>query len=574
MTSYSTSDPRKEPVAVIGAGIAGLITAYTLLRDGFVDVQVLTRDTQVGGVWAADRVYPGLYLNNVHGEYRLSPLEMPPPAAGGPLRGRLSGAEVSRYFKRFADTFIKDKIQLGKDVQQIRRHPSGEGWQLDIRDINSGRQETKDYARIVLCTGGCSQPKIPDALKPSAAAAVGFKGPVIHTSEFAERIHEVLESVPPAQQVPDADAPSVIVVGGGKSAQDACAYLAGEGRRVTLVCHNLDAFLASRTPLPAFIRKSRFLSAISPHIHLRTGIERFLHGTWVGKHVTRLIWYGLIESSFRAANIPADSPLRNTVPAFWHVRLNDEGVPRPNGFHALALAGKIDVITPGHVARFGEDGKSVVLDDGRTLAASAVIVATGYTSSWNKLFDEKTLVELGMGPQPTTAETMAHHWNYTTLSDPPTPHPDTLRWSSGLYRGLVPARNIMRRDLAVNGTGLSINNGYTSEVVSHWISSYFLGDNMHMPQTTEAAIAATEREAAWLKQRYPQVPTALNPSYTAFLAFMAWPQYTDDLLKDMGLRVMRSGGNALSWPFKVIDLDELKTLKEERDARRAASEAA
>ncbi|KAI0371492.1 FAD/NAD(P)-binding domain-containing protein [Pilatotrama ljubarskyi] len=570
MTSNTSSDPRKGSVVVIGAGITGLITAYTLLRDGFVDVQVLTRDTQTGGVWAADRVYPGLYLNNVHGEYRLSPLEMPPPVAGGPLRGRLSGAEVSRYFNTFADTFLKDKIQLGKDVQQIRRHPSGEGWQLDIRDVVSGRQETRDYARIVLCTGGCSNPKIPDTLKPSAAAAVGFKGPVIHTAEFAAKIHDVLESAPPAQQASEQNAPSVIVVGGGKSAQDACAYLAGEGRKVTLVCHNLDAFLASPTPLPAFVRKSRFLSVISPHIHLRTGLERFLHTTWLGKHVTRFIWYALTESSFRAANVPPGSPLRNTVSAFWHVRLNDEGVPRQNGFHALALAGKIDVITPAHVARFGEDGKSVVLDDGRSFAASAVVVATGYTSSWQELFDGRTLTELGLDPQPASPETSAYKWEYTTLSDPPATHPDTKRWSSGLYRGLVPAKNITRRDLAVNGTGLSINNGYTSEVVSHWISSYFLGDEMRLPETTDAAISATEREAAWLKQRYPQVPTALNPSYTAFLTFMAWPQYSDDLLEDMGLRVMRSGGNALNWPFKVVDLDELKTLKEERDARRGA----
>ena len=39
----------------------------------------------------------------------------------------------------------------------------------------------------------------------------------------------------------------------------------------------------------------------------------------------------------------------------------------------------------------------------------------------------------------------------------------------------------------------------------------------------------------------------------------------------MGLRVMRSGGNWLTWPFKVVDLKELSTLKEERDARRAGA---
>ena len=49
-------------VGIIGAGAAGLITAKTLLDDGF-EVLVITRDASVGGVWCKDRVYPGLHLN-------------------------------------------------------------------------------------------------------------------------------------------------------------------------------------------------------------------------------------------------------------------------------------------------------------------------------------------------------------------------------------------------------------------------------------------------------------------------------------------------------------------------------
>lgn len=49
-------------VGIIGAGAAGLITAHVLLQDGF-NVQVITRDMSVGGVWAQQRVYPGLTIN-------------------------------------------------------------------------------------------------------------------------------------------------------------------------------------------------------------------------------------------------------------------------------------------------------------------------------------------------------------------------------------------------------------------------------------------------------------------------------------------------------------------------------
>lgn len=50
----------------------------------------------------------------------------------------------------------------------------------------------------------------------------------------------------------------------------------------------------------------------------------------------------------------------------------------------------------------------------------------------------------------------------------------------------------------------------------------------------------------------------------------SWPQAMDTLLEDMGLPIMRSGGNWLTWPFKVIDLKEIERLTEEREAKRAA----
>lgn len=43
----------------------------------------------------------------------------------------------------------------------------------------------------------------------------------------------------------------------------------------------------------------------------------------------------------------------------------------------------------------------------------------------------------------------------------------------------------------------------------------------------------------------------------------------DELLADMGLRTMRSGGNWLTWPFKVMDLQEIEGLHEERLEKRA-----
>ncbi|OJT15472.1 hypothetical protein TRAPUB_7343 [Trametes pubescens] len=583
-----TSDPRSEPVAIVGSGVAGLITAYTLLRDGFTDVKILTRDLRVGGVWATNRIYPGLYLNkyetfflsvifrlrlidSVHGEYRLSPLEMPAPSSAD---GRLSGDDMAQYMARFTDMYLQDRIEFGLDISNIRRGSNGQGWLLDVRNVHAGEQETRSFTRMVVCTGGCDVPKLPANLHADKALATGFKGLVFHSVDFGPKLQDLTASVP-LQDTEGSSSlgSSIVVIGGGKSAQDIAAYLANEGRAVTVVCPNLDAFTAGPKPLPDFIRKSRLLSLFSPHIHLRTKLERFLHTTWVGQKTVEFMWNGLVDSSFKAVNVPEDSPLRNTVSPFWHIRINDEGVPRNNGFHALALARKINVITPAHAVGFSEDGQSVTLDDGRSIRASAVVLATGYQSSWSSLFEADTAEELGLNPHP--AETSSdYHWDYTSLSNPPPLHPYAKKWSSSIYRGLVPSKNIARRDFAVNGACVSPNNGYTLEVASHWISSYFLGDPMRLPETPEAALAETDRAAAWLRTRYPEVPTALNSSQTGYLAFWTWPQHVDDLLEDMGLAVMRSGGNGLTWPFKVIDLKEIAHLKEERDAKRPARNAA
>ncbi|PIL37555.1 hypothetical protein GSI_01249 [Ganoderma sinense ZZ0214-1] len=561
------TDPREGAIAVIGAGLAGLITAYTLIRDGFKDVQVLTRDGSVGGNWTNDRIYPGLYLNSVHGEYCVSPLDMPKPTSA---RGRTSGEDVNKYLEDFASTFLSGHIQFGIEVRSVRRRSPGTGWHVQIYDRNAGRTEHREYRRVVLCTGGQSSPKFPPNLSLDAASTAGFKGLVFHSFDFGHRLSDLVVSVPPID-LSSRDAgntPSVVVVGGGKSAQDVASYLANEGRKVTLVCLNFDAFLAYSKPLPDWVRKSRLLSLFSPHIHLRTWLERFIHTTWLGKKLFDLFWSGLVNDAFTSTHIPPDSILRNTVSPYWHDRVNDEGVPQPNGFHALALAGKIEVVSPAYVTQFSQDGQSVVLDDGSSIRADAVVLATGYHSSWLPMFDEETAEELGLNPRPADSSA-SYTWDYRTLRDAPPLNPDAKRFSSAIYKGIVPAKNILHRDLAANGAVFSTHFGYMLEVSSHWISSYFLGDAMRLPASPEAALEETERQAAWLRHRYPQVAPTANSSHTSNIGFWGWPQVADDMLEDMGLGVMRSGGSWLTWPFRLVRVGELAGLKEERDARRA-----
>ena len=111
------------------------------------------------------------------------------------------------------------------------------------------------------------------------------------------------------------------------------------------------------------------------------------------------------------------------------------------------------------------------------------------------------------------------------------PSPEPRIAAPGLYKGLVPARSIQRRDIAVTGAIVcgpspshserltqlqgTANIGYVYEVSAHWISSYFLGENMRLPGGPEEAVRNTVRNLAWMKTRYPGSTVWTNPSYVS-----------------------------------------------------------
>ncbi|KZO93494.1 FAD/NAD-P-binding domain-containing protein [Calocera viscosa TUFC12733] len=554
------TDPRVGLVGIIGAGAAGLITGHVLLKDGF-KVELLTRDKSPGGVWAAKRVYPGLSINNVHGEFRFSALPMPPPAHARETGGRLSGFDMQLYMEKFADTFLNDSIRYGVEVEDISLDTENQGYVVTVTDLRTGELETLRYRRIVLCSGGCSNPHVPSKLSVTTANKAGFLGHVIHSQQFGERIDEILAACEGATGC-------AVVVGGGKSAQDIAAYLANQGKKVGMVFESTDAILAYPIPLPDFIRRSRVLGIMSPSPYLRSRLERFLHQTWLGSKIVRGFWATLTAFSFRALGIPSNSPLRRAQDLFWSIRTNDEGVGGRERFHALVNNGKIDLIAPARAVSFGSDGRSIILNDGRVLPADAVIMATGYQSSWTKLFNDRTMDDIGLARHPPGGiETQIDVWKCASLTTPPASHDAGEQWASSLFRGIAPVKNLVKRDFAVNGAIFTANNGYVFESCAHWISSYFLGDQMRLP-CPENAMAITDKNAAWMRKRHPDMLLWANESYAASISFWNWPQAMDELLDDIGVASVRSGGNWLTWPFKVIDPTELSTLSEERHAKR------
>jgi cation diffusion facilitator CzcD-associated flavoprotein CzcO len=169
----ATDSVLREPICIIGAGPAGLINAHVLLQDGFTSIKVLTRDASVGGVWARNRIYPGLQINkyafviylylsaimlkpsvSVHDEYRFSAQEMSPPAESETTVARVSGLDMCNYMERYWNRFLKGKVEFtfNTEVLDVSRDEGGT-WLVRVEDLLAGTKDILKFSRIILATG-------------------------------------------------------------------------------------------------------------------------------------------------------------------------------------------------------------------------------------------------------------------------------------------------------------------------------------------------------------------------------------------------------------------------------------
>jgi dimethylaniline monooxygenase (N-oxide forming) len=114
-------------VAVVGAGFSGLATASTLLRFGHT-VVIFDAAPDVGGVWSAERRYPGLRAQNTGSTYAFSTLRMPEEYALHP-----NGEQIQQYLEIYArmnKLDQKGRMMLGTKVTKAT--PDSQGWTLEV----------------------------------------------------------------------------------------------------------------------------------------------------------------------------------------------------------------------------------------------------------------------------------------------------------------------------------------------------------------------------------------------------------------------------------------------------------
>ncbi|MDQ6852834.1 MAG: NAD(P)/FAD-dependent oxidoreductase [Actinomycetota bacterium] len=162
-----TQAPRPVRFAVIGAGMAGLLSAIKLKEAGLTDFTVYEKADRVGGTWR-ENTYPGLSCDVPSHLYSYSFAPTPEWSHRYSL-----GAEIQEYFERIArEQEIHRHIRFGDEVTSCR-FANGK-WHLETA---GGHRDDVDV--VIAATGVLHHPK-----HPEIAGLDEFKGAMFHSSRW------------------------------------------------------------------------------------------------------------------------------------------------------------------------------------------------------------------------------------------------------------------------------------------------------------------------------------------------------------------------------------------------------
>ncbi|RDY02413.1 Flavin-containing monooxygenase FMO GS-OX-like 3, partial [Mucuna pruriens] len=185
---------RSVKVAVIGAGVSGLVAARELQRESH-RVVVFEQNDCIGGNWVYDprtesdplcldpnretihsSVYVSLRTNLPRAV--MSFRDFPFLRTGADPRTFPSHGEVLRFINRFSDEFgIRDMIRFSTRVVRIEREK--EGWVVESLVRESGSVTRELFEAVVVCSGHNSAPRITEI-----AAAEKWRGFQMHSHNY------------------------------------------------------------------------------------------------------------------------------------------------------------------------------------------------------------------------------------------------------------------------------------------------------------------------------------------------------------------------------------------------------
>jgi dimethylaniline monooxygenase (N-oxide forming) len=430
-------------VCIIGAGVAGLVSAKVLKRDGF-EVTVFEKESAIGGVWAEPRSYPELRSNNPRETYAFSDFDYPESADEFPTAG-----QIRDYLESYTGYFeLEPHIHLETEVLSVsRREPASDrthpGFRVKVRPVHESEGiESYNFDFVVICNGVFSEPYVPEIKSRDQ-----YDGIVLHSSQFTNK--EIVSGK------------NVVVVGAGKSALDCATFASNNADTTTLV------FRKPHWMIPRYFGETRvddvlfnrFSEKIFPAYHKATKTEkafRFL--------ASPLIWlWTKIVSKIVMRQSEMPEQMIPDVPLISGIENNGIGTE----FYQVLNNNGRTTIKRARITSFSDRDK-LKLDTGEEIETDVVIFATGWSQ-------DVSFIDADL--------------RRTIRRD---------GWFQ-LYRHILPPKE---QRLGFVGYASSGNNPLTSEISAHWLSQHFRGELL-LPNGSEME-QEIERVRSWTQKVFPR----------------------------------------------------------------------
>jgi cation diffusion facilitator CzcD-associated flavoprotein CzcO len=161
--------PQDFPIAIVGAGFAGIGTAIQLKRAGIHSFTIFERAGEIGGTWR-DNTYPGAACDVPSHVYSFS-FEPSPDWS----RVFAESGEIQGYLLRCVEKWrLRPHLRLGTEVVEARFDEARGTWTLV-----TSRDEAFEARAVVAGVGGLVDPRWPD-LK----GLQSFGGELMHTARW------------------------------------------------------------------------------------------------------------------------------------------------------------------------------------------------------------------------------------------------------------------------------------------------------------------------------------------------------------------------------------------------------
>ncbi|KAK6942214.1 Flavin monooxygenase-like [Dillenia turbinata] len=497
-------------IAVIGAGMNGLITCKYLLERGFHPI-VLEADGSIGGLWK--RTLESTKLQNNRQSFCFS--DFPWPSYVQEMNP--GHTQVLEYFELYAQHFgimpyirfntkVISLAYIGESDLEIESWEKWGGtgkpfgskgkWHIEVQDTKTCSIEVIEVEFVVFCIGRFSGlANIPDF--PAGQGPEVFSGQVMHSMDYS-----ALDKSTAAKLI---KGKRVTVIGSLKSAMDIaaeCAEANGIDNPCTMIQRNPHWGLLSEKIWG--VNLGYFCTNRFSELLVHKPGEPFL----LSCISTLLSPLRLAMSKFVESYLKWKLPLKkyNVIPdhSFHQHASSCTLVILPKNFYDKVEEGSI-VLKRSKNIRFCREGL-VVEGEPEPLKTDLVIFATGYKG------DQKL----------------------KTIFKSPT------------FQNLIVASPTSTVPL------YSLSNIYTSEVTCQWLA-HFLDGNIQLPD-----IRDMEREVAMWKE-YMKQYAGSNYKRSCIGAVHVW--YNDQLCKDIGCNHKRKKGFIKEWfePYGPRDYARLAT---------------